>query len=140
MSRLKLVAAKTEGISKFELIEKITYWYNGFCFSRSCEKVFNPFSALLLFKKVSFGNYWFESATPSFLIKLIKEKDLDLKRLDGIKVDESAFSSYEIENLKVVPILFQTGYLTITDYDKERKILPDGFLPDIFSYRLKSRS
>ena len=112
--------AGSEGISKSELAEKITYWYDGFCFSRSCERVFNPFSALLLFKKLNFGNYWFESATPSFLIKLMKEKELDLKRLDGIKVDESAFSSYEIENLKVVPILFQTGYLTITDYDKER--------------------
>ena len=112
--------AESEGSSKSELIEKITYWYDGFCFSRSCEKVFNPFSLLLLFKKLSFGNYWFESATPSFLIKLIKEKDLDLSRLDGVKVDESAFGSYEIENLKVVPILFQTGYLTITDYDKER--------------------
>ena len=109
-----------EGIEQPELIEKIAYWYNGFCFSRSCEKVFNPFSALLLFKKLSFGNYWFESATPSFLIKLIKEKGFDLNRLDRVKVGESAFSSYEIENLKVVPILFQTGYLTITGYDKER--------------------
>ena len=105
--------AESEGVSKAELIKKITYWYDGFCFSKSCEKVFNPFSALLLFKKLSFENYWFESATPSFLIKLIKEKELDLERLDGIKVDESAFSSYEIENLKAVPILFQTGYLTM---------------------------
>jgi predicted AAA-ATPase/PD-(D/E)XK nuclease superfamily protein len=112
--------AESEGSSKSGLIEKITYWYDGFCFSRRCKKVFNPFSLLLLFKKLSFGNYWFESATPSFLIKLIKGKDLDLSRLDGVKVDESAFSSYEIENLKVVPILFQTGYLTITGYDKER--------------------
>ncbi|MEA1901748.1 MAG: AAA family ATPase [Thermodesulfobacteriota bacterium] len=112
--------AKTEGVGKSELIEKITCWYDGFCFSRNCEKVFNPFSMLLLSDKAQFSNYWFESATPSFLIKLIKEKDLDLSRLDGVKVDESAFSSYEIENLKVVPILFQTGYLTITDYDKER--------------------
>ena len=112
--------AESEGVSKPELIEKITDWYNGFCFSGTCEKVFNPFSMLLLFDNARFSNYWFESATPSFLIKLIKEKELDLKRLDGIKVDESAFSSYEIENLKVVPILFQTGYLTITDYDKER--------------------
>ena len=112
--------AKSEGLSKPELIKKITYWYNGFCFSGSCEKVFNPFSMLLLFENARFSNYWFESATPSFLIKLTKEKDLDLSRLDGVKVDESAFSSYEIENLKVVPIFFQTGYLTITDYDKER--------------------
>jgi hypothetical protein len=112
--------AEIEGVSNAELIEKITYWYNGFCFSGTCEKVFNPFSMLLLFDNARFSNYWFESATPSFLIKLMKEKELDLKRLDGVKVDESAFSSYEIENLKVVPILFQTGYLTITGYDKER--------------------
>ncbi len=112
--------AESEGSSKTELIEKIRYWYDGFCFSKRCKKVFNPFSVLLLFKKLSFSNYWFESATPSFLIKLIKEKDLDLSRLEGVKVSESAFSSYEIENLKIVPILFQTGYLTIADYDKER--------------------
>ncbi len=112
--------SKSEKTGRTELIEKITHWYDGFCFSETCEKVFNPFSMLLLFDNARFGNYWFESATPSFLIKLIKSKAFDLRDLDGIKVDESAFSSYEIENLKVVPILFQTGYLTITDYDNER--------------------
>ena len=114
------VFAKSEGIDKSELIEKIAYWYNGFCFSRSCEKVYNPFSALLLFDRAEFGNYWFESATPSFLIKLIKATGSDLIRMDGVRVGESAFSSYEIENLKIVPIFFQTGYLTIAGYDKER--------------------
>ena len=110
--------AKTEGISKFELIEKITYWYDGFCFSRSCEKVFNPFSALLLFKKLSFGSYWFESATPSFLIKLMKEKNFDVKRLKEMELREEAFGAYELENLAALPLLFQTGYLTIKEYDK----------------------
>jgi hypothetical protein len=112
--------AKTEDVSKSELVEKITCWYDGFCFSRSCEKVFNPFSILLLFDNARFSNYWFESATPSFLIKLIKEKEFDLTGLDGVNISESAFSSYEIENLKIIPILFQTGYLTITKYNKER--------------------
>ena len=112
--------AKSEGVNKSELIKKITYWYDGFCFSGSCEKVFNPFSMLLLFDNARFSNYWFESATPSFLIKFIKKKGFDLNKLDRVKVSESAFSSYEIENLKVVPILFQTGYLTITGYNKER--------------------
>ena len=112
--------ARSDGVSRSGMIEKITYWYDGFCFSRSCEKVFNPFSILLLFEKLSFANYWFESATPSFLIKLIKEKNFDLPRLDGIKISELVFSSYDIENLKIMPILFQTGYLTITGYNKER--------------------
>ena len=112
--------AKTEEITNAELIEKITYWYDGFCFSKSCTKVFNPFSALLLFKKLDFSNYWFESATPGFLIKLIKEKNFDLSGLDGVNISESSFSSYEIENLKTIPILFQTGYLTIAGYNKKR--------------------
>ena len=112
--------AKIEDITNAELIKKITYWYDGFCFSKSCTKVFNPFSALLLFKKLDFSNYWFESGTPSFLIKLIKEKDFDIAGLDGVNINDTAFSSYEIENLKTIPILFQTGYLTIAGYNKER--------------------
>ena len=112
--------AEAEDVSNAELIKKITYWYNGFCFSKNCTKVFNPFSVLLLFKKLDFGNYWFESATPSFLIKLIKEKNFDITGLDGINISESSFSSYEIENLKTIPILFQTGYLTIAGYNKKR--------------------
>ncbi len=111
--------AESEGSSKSELIEKITYWYDGFCFSRRCEKVFNPFSLLLLFKKLSFGNYWFESATPSFLIKLMKEKNFDIKRLKEMEVREESFGAYELENLAVLPLLFQTGYLTIKEYDKD---------------------
>ena len=112
--------ARSEGVNRSDLIKKITHWYNGFCFSRSCERVLNPFSTLLLFDNVQFSNYWFASATPSFLIKLLKENEFDLTRLDGIKISELAFSSYEIENLKIIPILFQTGYLTITGYNKER--------------------
>ena len=111
---------KVEEITGAELIEKIAYWYNGFCFSGICEKVFNPFSMLLLFDNARFSNYWFESGTPSFLIKLIKEKDFDITGLDGVNISESSFSSYEIENLKTIPILFQTGYLTIARYNKER--------------------
>ncbi|MEA3416139.1 MAG: AAA family ATPase [Thermodesulfobacteriota bacterium] len=111
--------AKLEGISNAELIKKITYWYNGFCFSRTCEKVFNPFSMLLLFDNARFSNYWFESATPSFLIKLMKEKNFDIKRLKEMEVREESFGVYELENLAVLPLLFQTGYLTIKEYDKD---------------------
>ncbi|MEA3385596.1 MAG: AAA family ATPase [Thermodesulfobacteriota bacterium] len=111
--------AKTEEIANAELIEKITYWYDGFCFSKNCIKVFNPFSALLLFKKLDFGNYWFESATPSFLIKLIKEKDFDIRKMQDLEVREENLSTYEIEYLSLVSILFQTGYLTIKGYDKD---------------------
>ena len=111
--------AKSEEMSKSELIKKITYWYNGFCFSVTCKKVFNPFSMLLLFDNVRFSNYWFESATPSFLIKLMKEKNFDIKKMKVIEVREENLSTYEIEDLSIIPLLFQTGYLTIKGYDNE---------------------
>ena len=88
--------AKTEDVSKSELIEKITYWYDGFCFSGTCEKVFNPFSMLLLFDNARFSNYWFESATPSFLIKLMKKKNFDIMRLKEMEVREESFGAYEL--------------------------------------------
>ncbi|MEA1933972.1 MAG: AAA family ATPase [Thermodesulfobacteriota bacterium] len=129
-----------EGINKFELIKKITYWYDGFCFSRSCEKVFNPFSMLLLFDNAEFGNYWFESATPSFLIKLIKEKSFDIKKIQGLEVREENFSTYEIESLSAVPLLFQTGYLTIKEYDNDfmtyRLGYPNFEVENSFQYAL----
>ena len=110
---------ESEGIDKSELIKKITYWYDGFCFSRSGEKIFNPFSILLLFDNTEFDNYWFESATPSFLIKLMKEKSFDIKKMKDLEVRAENFSTYEIEDLSLVPLLFQTGYLTIKWYDNE---------------------
>jgi hypothetical protein len=132
--------AKTEEITNAELIEKITYWYNGFCFSKSCTKVFNPFSALLLFKKLDFGNYWFESATPSFLIKLMEEKKFDIKKMQDLEVREENLSTYEIEDLALVPLLFQTGYLTIKGYDDEfmtyRLGYPNFEVENSFQYAL----
>jgi hypothetical protein len=132
--------AEIEGVSNAELIEKITYWYNGFCFSGTCEKVFNPFSMLLLFDNARFSNYWFESATPSFLVKLIKEKSFDIKKMQDLEVREENLSTYEIEDLALVPLLFQTGYLTIKGYDDEfmtyRLGYPNFEVENSFQYAL----
>lgn len=132
--------AETENITNAELIEKIAYWYDGFCFSGTCEKVFNPFSMLLLFDNAKFSNYWFESATPSFLIKLMKEKSFDIKKMKDLEVREENLSTYEIEDLSLVPLLFQTGYLTIKGYDNEfmtyRLGYPNFEVENSFQYAL----
>ena len=114
--------AEREGISTDQLLKEMRYWYNGFCFAPSGQNVYNPFSLLLLFFHQRFGNYWFESGTPTFLIKLIRESGYDVKQIDRLEIDELSFSSYEIEDLRVVPLLFQTGYLTIKDYNKESRL------------------
>lgn len=104
-----------------ELIEKIRFWYNGYCFSGNCERVYNPFSTLLLFEQREFKNYWFETATPSFLIEFARKRDFEISQLP-VKVAEISFSTYEVEDLEVIPLLFQTGYLTVQDYNSERQI------------------
>lgn len=114
--------ARKEGTSTGELLRQIQHWYDGFCFTPDCQQVYNPFSLLLLFKQQHFANFWFESGTPSFLIKLIKAKGTDIRQFDELLVDELAFSTYELDNLQVLPLLFQTGYLTIREYDKASRL------------------
>jgi hypothetical protein len=111
-----------EGITTDEFVQQMRHWYNGFCFAGGGQNVYNPFSTLLLFYHQRFSNYWFESGTPTFLIKLIKEYNYDIQQFDELILDELAFSVYEIENLAVVPLLFQTGYLTIKDYDPQNRL------------------
>ena len=104
-----------------KLKEKVRYWYDGFRFSRLEESVYNPFAIALLFKQMDFHNFWFESGTPTFLIKLLKEQEYDLLRFQKMSVPEAAFNAYEIEHLDIVPLLYQTGYLTIKSYDPNRR-------------------
>jgi len=112
--------AKKEELTKNETIEKIKFWYNGYRFSKKFIKVYNPFSTLLLFKQQDFVFHWYDTGTPTFLVDLVKKNQYDLQNLDFIS--ELDFSSYEIENLQPLPLLFQTGYLTIKSYDKENML------------------
>jgi hypothetical protein len=73
------------------------------------------------FSKNRFGNYWFASATPTFLINHMKNREKDITSLEREEVDEAIFESYDIENLEVISMLFQTGYLTIKDIIPGRK-------------------
>jgi hypothetical protein len=106
-----------QGLSLTDLQAKIRTWYNGFCFSRQRAPVYNPFSLLLLFQKREFQNYWFESGTPTFLLKLLKARNYPLQDLEQLEIPDLAFSTYELESLEIIPLLFQTGYLTIKAYE-----------------------
>lgn len=119
--------AAKEGISAEAMAIKIRQWYDGFCFVEGCENVYNPFSTLQLLSQQRFANYWFETGTPTFLIKLLKEQQFDIAQLNGLRLRELAFSTYEIDTLSVVPLLFQTGYLTIKDFEPARRIYTLGY-------------
>jgi len=109
-------------------LEKIKEWYNGYYFLK--DKLYNPFDILQFFDKGGiYRNYWFETGTPTFLIKLIKERNYFLPALSNLKVDEKLLSSFDIEDLDLEVILFQSGYLTIDSVE---------YTPfDTIEYRLK---
>lgn len=113
--------ASKEGISEETFLEKMRKWYDGFCFAPEAENVYNPFSTLNLFYHQRFANYWFESGTPTFLIRLIHRQNYDVEQLHGLELGELAFSTYDLEHLAIVPLLFQTGYLTIRNYSPEKQ-------------------
>ena len=98
------------GLDHTTLLEKLREWYNGYSWDGRT-RVYNPFSILNFFRDGNFRNFWFETGTPTFLLKLLREQNL--YQLDNLTVPERSFSSYDIEHLQALPILFQTGYLTI---------------------------
>lgn len=112
--------AAHEGMTSEQLAAKIRHWYNGFCFVEDSPAVYNPFSTLQLFYHQRFATYWFESGTPYFLIKLIKERNYEIEPLEQLEVPEISFSTYELESLELTPLLFQTGYLTIKGFQRDR--------------------
>lgn len=91
--------------------DEVKKWYNGY--SWLGEKVYNPFDILLYLDSKQFQNYWFESATPTFLLKLLFSGKYMVPELNSLQVGETLLGSFDIDRIKVETLLFQTGYLTI---------------------------
>jgi hypothetical protein len=89
----------------------VKLWYDGYHFLG--ESIYNPYDILLFLDQKVFKNYWFETATPSFLIKLLQKRQYFLPRLEQMKASEMLLSHFEIEKLQLETLLFQSGYLTI---------------------------
>ena len=100
-------------------IDEIQHWYNGYNFLS--EPVYNPFDVLLYLKKREFMPYWFETGTPSFLIRLLAEKKLFIPDLENLIAGDELLGSFDIDFIEPESLLFQTGYLTI----KEKESLFD---------------
>jgi len=95
-------------------LDELKRWYNGYNFLG--EGVYNPFDILLFFSKGQlYRHYWFETGSPSFLIKLLKEQRYYLPNLENIYMSETDLSSFDVDDIKLETLLFQTGYLTIKE-------------------------
>ena len=94
--------------------DKVRDWYNGYSWLGD-EKVYNPFDILLLFDKRQFGAYWFETGTPTFLIETLFKRRVSSLKLDEMVGTSDLLSTFDVEAIATEALLFQTGYLTITD-------------------------
>lgn len=114
------MAEKNE-ISKEECLLSLKKRYDGYHFSKDTKTdVYNPFSLMNAFFNNSFGSYWFSTGTPTFLTKMMRETVFDYSSLEsGIDVDSSSLEEYRLNSTEPVPMLYQTGYLTIKNYEKE---------------------
>ena len=106
-------------ISIEELFTEFKNMYNGFRFTKKDIKLYNPFSVGKALAHRELDNYWFESGTPSFLVDLIKEKQFDTTKLKGVEIGRDELKAYDMTKLQLIPMLFQTGYLTIEDIEDE---------------------
>lgn len=111
--------AEANGETYEEACSHLQKMYDGYHFSPHCEDIYNPFSLLNALNDREYGKYWFSSGTPTFLIGLLRKYNFDIEALDGMKASAEQFDAPTETILNPLPVLYQSGYLTIKNYDPE---------------------
>jgi hypothetical protein len=107
-----------------DILQKLKEWYNGYSWDGT-NKVYNPFSVLSYMGSGRIQNFWFQTGTPTWLVNLMRHNlEFDL---ENVQIGENALSSFNVEHIASVPVLFQTGYLTIKSYDAETRLFELGY-------------
>ena len=119
--------AETNGISVKKCYEQLAQMYDGYHFCENTAGIYNPFSVLNTFDSLKFDNYWFETATPSFLVRYLMRGGYRLDNITRNKVSAAVLKGVSSERPNAITLLYQTGYLTIKDYDKESKLYTLGY-------------
>lgn len=117
---IKRMAEKLS-LSNEECIGRLRKTYDGYHFSADGVALYNPYSLLTALKKRRFGSFWYETGTPTFLVHRLKQIEFDVRQFENktLQSTEALLSDYRVENPDPVPLLYQTGYLTIADYSED---------------------
>ena len=124
-----------EDLHELAAAQKMTYeevgaelkkYYDGYHFVENSEGIYNPFSVLNTFFKMKFGSYWFETGTPTYLVELLKRNHYDLERMATEETNSDVLNSIYGDE-QPIPVIFQSGYLTIKSYDKRFGLYRLGF-------------
>ena len=135
--------AEAEELTEADTLAQLESRYGGYRFARRCRSLFNPFSLMNVMAGREFGSYWFETGTPTFLVKMIRDGRWSLEALQRIETDPASLSLLRLYEPDPVAVLFQTGYLTIRSYDRDLELyrldypnreVKEGFLKFLLPY------
>ncbi len=122
--------AAEKNVDNKEILTQLKENYDGYHFARKCPDIYNPYSILRALKSRCMDNFWFQSATPTHLIEVLKRDDFFIPSLDCIETIESSLSANESYIQNPVSLLFESGYITIKGFEDELQIFTLG-LPNL---------
>ena len=119
--------ADIQAMTYEETCAKLKEHYDGYHFVENTIGIYNPFSLLNTFKYNKFSNYWFETGTPTYLVELLKRSHYDLERMANEETSSDVLNSIYADSSSPIPVIYQSGYLTIKSYDERFGIYQLGF-------------
>ena len=140
--------ADDNAITYDQAVEKLRCLYDGYHFREYAKGLYNPYSVLNTLKNGIFKSYWFETGTPTYLATLLVLHDYTLENMEHSEVDSDVLNSVDSESTNPIPVIYQSGYLTIKDYDERfglyklgfpNKEVEDGFVKFLIPYYLNNK-
>ena len=111
-----------------EAFAKLKKLYDGYHFAKESTDIYNPFSVLNTFDSLDFGYYWFKTGTPTFLVNTLRNQNYDIRKFNNdVKIAANSIMDYRVENENLMPLLYQSGYLTIKLYEQDGNFYVLGF-------------
>ena len=118
---------RSQNMTYDEVCRELQTRSDGYHFSENTIGIYNPFSLLNTFAKMKFGSYWFETGTPSYLVELLKRHHYDLYRMAHEETSADVLNSIDSSSTNPIPVIYQSGYLTIKGYDPRFRVYRLGF-------------
>ncbi|MDE7413713.1 MAG: ATP-binding protein [Muribaculaceae bacterium] len=118
--------AEREGVTYEEACNELKLNYDGYRFSRSGSDIYNPWSVLNAMRESSVYDYWAETGKPTIVVEALRALNVDLEKILNTECTLDQLKGLDLSNIDPLPLLYQTGYLTIKDYDRETKLFKLG--------------
>jgi hypothetical protein len=137
--------AEANSLSYTQALDKLRLMYDGYRFRENAKGLYNPYSVLNALKDKVFKSFWFETGTPSYLASLLVHHNYNLEAMANAEVDSDVLNSADSESTNPISVIYQSGYLTIKDYDEEfhqyklgfpNREVEDGFTKFLIPYYL----